>query len=84
VDKVFNLKTLNEQVHGLDYEYYDSKDKPSEISSSVIQGDAKISWNDLDPQDDIKWNCFLKLRKITEILTAPLVSAELAAYLQIQ
>jgi hypothetical protein len=48
VDKVFNLKTLNEQVHGLDYEYYDSKDKPSEISSSVIQGDAKISWNAIE------------------------------------
>jgi hypothetical protein len=48
MDKVFNLKTLNERIHGFDYEYYDSKDKPSEISSSVIQGDAKISWNAIE------------------------------------
>jgi hypothetical protein len=41
---IFSLKTLNEHIQEFDYGYH-NKDKPSKISSVLIQGDGKINQN---------------------------------------
>lgn len=97
-DKMSSLQTLNKRIQDFGYGYLDRKATPSQISSTVIQGEGKINqtsiqmWvlirylplvlGDLIPDDDCKWSCFLTLHEITEILTAPVVSTDLTSYLQ--
>ena len=90
----FSLDTLNHRLNAFDFGYSEVGDRPTPIQDkSKLRQTASQMWllavifpllvGDLIPRDDCNWNCFLKLLKICEICTAPVLSADNAAYLEI-
>ena len=69
-------------------------DKPALINDGIkIRQSASQMWllarllpllvGDLIPRDYVQWVCFLKLFKICDICTAPSVSPDIAAFLEV-
>jgi hypothetical protein len=87
------LDTLNHRLNSFDYGYSELGDKPAPIDEGKIRQSASQMWllarifpilvGDLIPSDDSHWNCFLKLLMICEICTAPVLSHDSAAYVEV-
>jgi hypothetical protein len=90
----FQLATLNHRLKAFSYGYTEIGDKPAPINSEdSFRQTASQMWllakvfpllvGDLIPRDDSHWECFLKLLKICEICTAPALSEDSAAYVEL-
>lgn len=90
----FSLETLNHRLKAFDFGYSEIGDKPAPIDAeSKLRQSASQMWllakifpliiGDLVPRNDTNWECFLKLLKICEICTAPVLSENSAAYIEI-
>ena len=90
----FQLDTLNYRLKAFDFSHNEIKDKPAPIQDcSKLRQSASQMWllarifpllvGDLIPRDDPNWVCFLKLLKICDICTAPVLSEDTAAFLEL-
>lgn len=90
----FNLSTLNERLAAFDIGYSEVKDKPALFGSdSKCKQTASQMWllvsifplliGDLIHRSSDNWACFLKLVKICEICTSPVISTDTATYLEL-
>ncbi len=93
-ESYFNLPTLNHRLSAFDFGYSEIGDRPASIESEQkLRQTASQMWllarifpllvGDLIPRGNSNWDCLLKLLKICEICTAPVLSADSAAYLEI-
>lgn len=90
----FNINTINYRLGAFDFGYSELRDKPAPIDNDLkIRQTASQMWllsrifplllGDLISRDDCYWKCFLKLLRISEICTAPVLSVDSAAYLEL-
>lgn len=90
----FSLDTLNHRLSAFDFGYSEIGDRPAFIDSEgKLRQTASQMWllarifpllvGDLIPRNNPNWDCLLKLLKICEICTAPVLSADSAAYLEV-
>lgn len=88
------LDILNHRLVAFDFGYSELGDKPAPIvDDSRLRQTASQMWllarvlpllvGDLVPREDLNWKCFLKLLKICELCTAPVLSEDSAAYLEL-
>ena len=93
-DGLFELSQLNDRISAFDIGYTEVGDKPALINDGIkIRQSASQMWllvrilplliGDLIPRDYAQWVCFLKLLKICDICTAPSVSPDIAAHLEV-
>ena len=89
-----NIITINHRLSAFDFGYSEVGDKPVLIGEEVkIRQTASQMWllarifpllvGDLIPRDNPHWDCFLKLLEICDVCTAPVLSADTAAYLEL-
>ena len=92
--RYFQLSTLNHRLLAFDFGYSELADKPAVFENSwTIRQSASQMWllirifpfllGDLIPRDNAHWECFLMLMKICDIATAPSVSTDVVAYLEL-
>nr|XP_023659142.1 uncharacterized protein LOC111839439 isoform X1 [Paramormyrops kingsleyae] len=96
-ENLLSLEHLNERIAGFGYGYGDDKNKPSVIlnlktSEKAIKQTASQMWcllrvlpfllGDLVDSDSPHWQLFLLLRKICDIIFAPVVTKALAVFLK--
>lgn len=90
----FGIATLNHRLAAFDFGYSEVGDRPAPVDNELkLRQTASQMWlfarilpllvGDLVPRDNSNWDCFLKLLKICEICTAPVLSADSAAYLEV-
>ncbi len=91
---VFSLDTFNHRLAAFDFGYSEIGDRPASMDSEYkLRQTASQMWllarifpllvGDLLPRGNSNWDCLLKLLKICEICTAPVVTADNAAYLEL-
>ena len=90
----FSIHTLNHRLSAFDFGYSEIGDRPASIDSEaklrqtasqnlLLARIFPLLVGDLVPRGNSNWDCLLKLLKICEICTAPILSADSAAYLEI-
>ena len=90
----FSIPTLNHRIAAFDFGYSGTKDKPNLIDSEFrCKQTASQMWllartfpliiGDLIPEENANWDCLLKLFEICKICTAPALSEDTAAYLEL-
>ena len=90
----FQVTTLNQRLLAFDFGYSELADKPAVIENNLkIRQSSSQMWllirilpfllGDLIPRNNLHWQCFLKLLEICDIATAPSISKDSAAYLQL-
>ena len=94
----FTLDEYNDRLLNFNFGYAE-KDKPIPILSQALQPDKSLKSSasqmalllrvlpfivgERIPENDLKWKCFLLLRKIVEIVLSPIVSTNLCSSLQL-
>ena len=90
---LFDMTQFNHRLSAFDFGYSEIGDKPAPIDDGVrIRQSATQMWllfrifhlliGDLIPRSYPKWKCFLKLLQICDICTAPTLSHDSVAYLE--
>jgi hypothetical protein len=89
----FTVGTLNHRLNAFDFGYSEVGDKPSSIdgefklrqtaSQRLFARILPLLVGDLIPRGDSHWGCLLILLEISRICSAPVLSADTAAYLEV-
>ena len=92
--RYFELLTFNQRLTAFDFGYTEVGDKPARVENNCnMRQSASQMWllmrifpllvGDLIPREDSHWQCFLKLMCICDIATAPSISTDTVAYLEL-